>query len=172
MDLQTFFLQETQNKSFKQEAKKGQSVLYLGLQGASRAYMAKTLLRLANEQKVVIVTNNLLQADHFYNDLQNDFDEDQLHLFNVPESVAADWAIASPEALADRLTVLNWARDPETSGVLITPMFGLKRLLTPTEIWDNTRLQVKLGDELEPAKLVQRLLNQGYQRAEIVMTPG
>lgn len=172
MDLQTFFLQETQNESFKQEAKKGQSVLYLGLQGASRAYMAKTLLSLANEQKVVIITNNLLQADHFYNDLQNDFDEDQLHLFNVPESVAADWAIASPEALADRLTVLNWARDPETTGVLITPMFGLKRLLTPTEIWDNTRIQVKLGDELEPAKLVQRLLNQGYQRAEIVMTPG
>lgn len=172
MDLQTFFLQETNNKEFKQQAKKGQSVLYLGLQGASRAYMAKTLLNLASEQKVVIVTNNLLQADHFYHDLQAYFEEDQLHLFNVPESVAADWAIASPEALADRLNMLNWARDTKSTGILITPMFGLKRLLTPTDIWDNTHIHLKLGDEIEPGQLVQKLMVQKYRHAEIVMTPG
>jgi len=172
LDLQSFFLNEAHNKEFKQQAKNGQSVLYLGLQGPSRAFVAKTLLNLATEQKVVIVTNNLLQADHFYSDLQNYFEEDQLYLYNVPESVAADWAIASPEALADRLTVLNWARDPKASGVLITPVFGLKRLLAPTEVWDQTRIRLKIGDEIEPINLVQKLIYQGYHQAEIVMTPG
>lgn len=172
MDLQTFFLNEAHNKDFKQQAKNGQSVLYLGLQGASRAYIAKTLFNLASEQKVVIVTNNLLQADHFYNDLQSDFDDNQLHLYNVPESVAADWAIASPEALADRLAVLNWARNPESTGILITPIFGLKRLLAPTDIWDNTLTRLKTGEELEPRQLVEQLNHLGYQHAEIVMTPG
>ena len=156
----------------RQALAKGQSVLFLGLQGLAKAYVAQLAYKQAVDQKYLIVTHNLLEAERYLDDLANFIPEDRLYLFNTAESVAADLAIASPEALADRLKVMKFLRESEEGGIVIAPLFALKKRLMPASLWDSLFLELKLGDDLAAPQLAKELLARGYKRRPIVAGPG
>lgn len=172
MQLQNYFIQQTQNKSLATQIREGRSVLYLGLQGSARSYLASLIFNGSPEKKVVIITANLLQAENLSDDLRNYLPAENVQIFMAAESVAADFAVASPEGLSDRLKALQWMRDSDATGVCLVPMLGMKKLLSPIEIWDNLQQEISVGEEFTPDELTQRLVQLGYTRNSITMKPG
>ncbi|MHA6380759.1 transcription-repair coupling factor, partial [Aerococcus sanguinicola] len=166
------YMTEALDTDARQALAEGQSVLFLGLQGLSKAYIAQLAYKQAMGQKYLIVTNNLLEAERYLDDLANFIPEDRLYLFNSAESVAADLAVASPEALADRLAVMKFLRESEEGGIILAPLFALKKRLMPAELWDSLHLELSLGDDLPAPQLAKDLLARGYKRRPIVASPG
>ncbi|RAV64933.1 transcription-repair coupling factor [Aerococcus urinae] len=172
MNLENYLNEKIIDSKLKNTLRTGQSVLYLGLQAASKAYMIAEIQASHPDKKTVVLTNNLLQAERFYEDLQTFNPEADLHLYSSPESVAEDLAIQSPEALGDRLATLDWLLDEDSSGILISPIFGLKRALTPVSEWKHLVKNIQRGQELAVDQLKADLLLLGYERVEAVLRPG
>lgn len=172
MDLQSFFIDHSPNKEFNKQLSDGQSVLYLGLQGTGKSFLATNLYDQAAEGKLVIVVNDLLQAERYQDDLATLLPDIPVYLYNLSDSVAVDWAVASPEALADRLQTLDWLLDDQAHGIAILPWLVFKKYLTPLDQWQENCLEIKLGDECVARELLAQLLVMGYQRVDMTMKPG
>lgn len=172
MQLQDYFYQQSQNKALATQINSGRSVLYLGLQGSARSYLASLIYQGSPENKMIIVTPNLLHAETLSDDLRNFLPNETIHIFTVAESVAADFAVASPEALSERLKAIKWMRDPQATGICLVSVLGAKKLLTPPQLWDDLQKTINIGDELTPDDLTQSLIQMGFSRNTITMKPG
>lgn len=172
MQLKDYFIQQTQNKEIETQIKTGRSVLYLGLQGTARSYLASLIAKGAPEQKIIIVTPNLLQAQNLSDDMQQFLPKEKIHIFMSAESVAADFAVASPEALSERLKALKWIMDPDARGICLVPILGMKKQLTPPALWQELQVSLNLKDEQTPAELTKSLVAMGYEHSNVTMKPG
>lgn len=150
----------------------GERALYLGLQGSSKSLLAWQILRASKAQKLLIVTHDLLEAEHYATDLEQWLPSDAVHVYQSPETVAQDMAIASPEALASRLEALAWLSNPGARGILLVPYFALKMPLTPVDVWQAAQIEVQQGEELSAPALAERLIGMGYERVAMTVKPG
>lgn len=141
----------------------GERALYLGLQGSSKSLLAWQILRASKAQKLLIVTHDLLEAEHYATDLEQWLPSDAVHVYQSPETVAQDMAIASPEALASRLEALAWLSNPGARGILLVPYFALKMPLTPVDVWQAAQIEVQQGEELSAPALAERLIGYGLR---------
>lgn len=172
MDSQTYLLQQTPNKQLEEQLQTNQSVLYLGLQGAAKSLLAATLYDQMTERKLVIVAADSIQAEQYIDDLASLSPDTPLYLYNVPDSVAADWAIASPEALSEQIEALDFLQNDQAEGICVIPLLGLKKRVTPPEIWRNLSQTYQLNDEVAARDLLANLLAMGYERVSMTMKPG
>jgi transcription-repair coupling factor (superfamily II helicase) len=80
---------------------------------------------------------------------------------------------ASPEqiALSDRLGALRALAGSEPKIILASPGAALERTL-PKEVLADVAVELKPGDQLDPAKFLKTLTNLGYEHAEPVRLPG
>ncbi|AMB99170.1 transcription-repair coupling factor [Aerococcus urinaehominis] len=171
MHVSDLFLKETKSRDLALDLQDKQAVLYLGLQGAAKAYLDQLIYQHNPDQHLIIVVAHNHQADVLADDLRLFLPDQSIRVFQVGESVAADQAIASPEALSERLQVLQNLASGQP-GITIVPVLGLKKLLTPYQRWQELCQTISLGQELTPDQLKQDLIKLGYDQAEIVMKPG
>lgn len=144
--------------------------LVAGLSGSARA-MFIAAMYIETKQPQLVVTHNLYQAQKLYDDLVEIIGENEVYLYPVNELIAAEIAIASPELKAQRIEALNhWCT--QKSGILIAPIAGLRRILPPKEIWQNSQVSLKVGEELDLDEFLLTLVKMGYERASMVSTPG
>ena len=141
-----------------------------GLSGASRSLMI-SLLKESLKRPVLLVTHQLIQAQQLYDDLQELTDSDQVHLYPVNELMASEIAIASPELRSQRIESLNqWLN--QDSGLLIAPVAALKRVMPPKTYWEHNQLPFRVGEEIDLDGYLNRFIQMGYERTEMVATPG
>ncbi|MBA2176996.1 transcription-repair coupling factor [Halobacillus locisalis] len=141
-----------------------------GLSGASRSLMI-SLLKESLKRPVLLVTHQLIQAQQLYDDLQELTDADQVHLYPVNELMASEIAIASPELRSQRIESLNqWLN--QDSGLLIAPVAALKRVMPPKTYWEHNQLPFRVGEEIDLDGYLNRFIQMGYERTEMVATPG
>ncbi len=141
-----------------------------GLSGSARTLLLASIYELTKRPQIV-VTNNLFQAQKLYDDLVSLIGEEFVYLYPVNELISSEIAIASPEMRGQRIEVLNFWSQANT-GIVITPIAGLRRLLPPQEIWQQCQLSFKVGGEIEVEQTLKKLVQAGFQRSEMVSTPG
>jgi transcription-repair coupling factor (superfamily II helicase) len=97
--------------------------------------------------------------------------ESDLH--QLPSGISALFEDASPEttALSDRIGSLRFLTQPGPGIVIATPQAALERTL-PREVLEQVFFRVRVGDEIDPEKVVRTLEMLGYELAEPVRIPG
>ncbi|MBH0231836.1 transcription-repair coupling factor [Halobacillus yeomjeoni] len=141
-----------------------------GLSGASRSVMI-SLLRESLHRPVLLVTHQLVQAQQLYEDMQELTSSAEVHLYPVNELIASEIAIASPELRSQRIDALTqWFN--QDSGILIAPVAALKRMMPPKSYWEHNQLPFRVGEEIDLDQYLQRFISMGYERTEMVATPG
>ncbi|QOY37466.1 transcription-repair coupling factor [Anaerobacillus isosaccharinicus] len=141
-----------------------------GLTGSARTLLLASVYEQTKRSQIV-VTNNLFQAQKLYDDLVGLIGEELVYLYPVNELISSEIAVASPEMRGQRIEALNFLSQ-EKAGVVITPIAGLRRLLPPKEIWQQCQLKFKVGEEINVEEKLKKLVQAGFQRTEMVSTPG
>ncbi len=92
---------------------------------------------------------------------------------DLPSGTSALFEDSTPEhiALSDRLGALRALTEDKPWVVLTTPQAVLERTL-PKEVLTDAFIDVSPGDEIDPEKLLQQLVNLGYEPQEPVRLPG
>ncbi|MFT4415985.1 transcription-repair coupling factor [Fredinandcohnia humi] len=144
--------------------------LIAGLSGSARTVIAATLYKQTNKP-ILVVTHNLYQAQKIYDDLNVLLQEDEVFLYPVNELIASEIGIASPELKGQRIEALNyWSH--HSKGVIVAPIAGVKRLITPKKLWMESQLVFTVGDDIEVPATLERLVTMGYERVSMVSAPG
>src|SRR5690625_2776350 len=98
--------------------------LVAGLSGSAKSLLVSIVHELI-DRPVLLVTNQLIQAQQLYDDLSEFLGEKDLHLYPVNEMIASDIAISSPELKSQRIEALTeWTKNKK--GILIAPVAALK----------------------------------------------
>jgi transcription-repair coupling factor (superfamily II helicase) len=144
--------------------------LVTGHSGSSRSLLMSALFQ-NGRRPIMIVTNNLLQAQKVVDDLIALLPNEKIYLFPTNEMIAAELSVSSPELRAQRLTALNHFSTSE-KGILVTSIAGLKKQLPPKSEWLKNQLIIKLGTEIDLQRLSIDLVAMGYSRSHMVSSPG
>ncbi|TRM11117.1 transcription-repair coupling factor [Lentibacillus cibarius] len=144
--------------------------LVAGLSGSARSLFVSTINE-SLHRPVLLVTNQLVQAQQLYEDLAELAGDEHVYLYPVNELIASEIAIASPELRAQRIEALTaWSQ--QQSGILIAPVAALKRILPPTDYWANYQLPFNTGEAIDLDSYLSSLVDMGYERVSMVRTPG
>ncbi|WP_096203246.1 transcription-repair coupling factor [Bacillus sp. FJAT-45350] len=171
LDLQHYLLKSEEIKAVTSGIEANLSEqLIAGLTGSARTLMIATIYK-ETKRTQLVVTHNLYQAQKLYEDLTDLIEEEHVFLYSVNELISSEIAIASPEMKAQRVEVLNLLVN-EFSGIVIVPMAGLRRLIPPKEIWKASQIKFEVGQEIEVEKLLTTLVAVGFQRVDMVASPG
>lgn len=147
------------------------SQMVLGLTGSAKHLAAAAAFETI-EGPLVVVTPTLLQATQTYEELSQWYDDDRVHLFVVEESLAAEFAIQSPEVVSQRIRALQFLTSGE-HGIVVVPLSGLQKWLVPMAVWRQSTISLTVGEtEIEVEDLVGRLGEMGYRREAMVAAPG
>ncbi len=141
-----------------------------GLIGSAKAFWIQSLYQILGET-VVLVSHNLFQAQKLYEDLVEVHGDEDVFLYPVNDLTAAEMSIASPELMASRIEVLNHLAQGK-KGIVVVPVAGIKRLLSPKALWAESQLSFEVGESKDIEQLTHHLLAMGYEREEMVSSPG
>ncbi|OIJ17684.1 transcription-repair coupling factor [Anaerobacillus alkalilacustris] len=142
-----------------------------GLTGSARTLLLASIFE-QSKRPQLIVTNNLFQAQKLYDDLVSLVGEELVYLYPVNELISSEIAVASPEMRGQRIEVLNFLSKQQSTGIVIAPISGLRRLLPPKDIWKQSQIVFKVGDEINVEQTLKRLVQAGFQRSDMVSSPG
>ncbi len=141
-----------------------------GLPGSARSLWMASIQQ-AVEKQTVVVTHHLSQAQALVDDLSDLIGTDQVFLYPVNELIGTEMSVASPELKAQRIKALvDWTK--RDNGVLVAPVAALKRVLPPKSYWEQFTLAFKVGEDVPLASTIQQLVLMGYERTDMVETPG
>ncbi|PLT32651.1 transcription-repair coupling factor [Bacillus sp. V5-8f] len=144
--------------------------LIAGLSGSSRSLLIASVYEETN-RPILVVTHNLLQAQKLYEDLSGFLREEELYIYPANELIAAELSVASPELRAQRIEALNyWSGS--TKGIVIVPIPGLRKILPPKDVWKKFQITLKAGDDLDLDETLNTFVSMGYQRGDMVTSPG
>lgn len=143
--------------------------LVAGLSNSARTvFMASVYQKV--QRPLLIITYNLLQAQKLYEDLAG-LIKDDVYLYPTNELTIADLGISSPELRSQRIEVLNFLCS-NRKGVVIAPISGLRRIIPPKTMWMQHILHWKIDDEINLEEVIQKFVQMGYVRTEMVSAPG
>ncbi|HLQ97616.1 MAG TPA: transcription-repair coupling factor [Candidatus Dormibacteraeota bacterium] len=144
--------------------------LVAGLSGSAKSLLV-SIVHESIDKPVLLVTNQLIQAQQLYDDLSEFLGEKNLHLYPVNEMIASDIAISSPELKSQRIEALTeWTKNKK--GILIAPVAALKRILPPQSYWEKYELAFINGEEINIDEYLLSLVEMGYGHTTMVTAPG
>ncbi|MCT4781332.1 transcription-repair coupling factor, partial [Exiguobacterium soli] len=145
--------------------------LITGLMNSGKALFIAGIYQ-ETKKRFVIVTHNMFQAQKLYDDLIELVPEQDVMLYPVDETLAAELSYgASPELRATRIETRQRLLTTD-DGILIIPLVGLRRYVpTAADFLGHTH-RIKPGDVLSIPDFIQELVDAGYERAATVTTPG
>nr|WP_246593562.1 transcription-repair coupling factor [Evansella tamaricis] len=141
-----------------------------GLAGSARSLLLASIFKKTKRSQLVI-THNLFQAQKIYDDLVFLVGEDNVYLYPVNELIASEIAVASPEMRGQRIEALN-RLVAKKDAIIISPMAGVRRILTPVELWDNSQLSFELEKDINLEETLKQFVFMGFNRVDMVSAPG
>ncbi|MCL2337923.1 MAG: transcription-repair coupling factor, partial [Firmicutes bacterium] len=145
-----------------------------GLTGAQRNLLVAALADRAFPV-LLVVTAGEAEAGQVYDDLASLLPGVQIEQFPVYELLPYYVLAHGKEVLSGRLRVLESLcapADPPQPMIVVAPVEALLRRLSPPEVFSSMRLELSLGDRLAPGELAARLVAMGFERTELVESPG
>lgn len=150
-------------KNFKQQ-------LVIGTVGSQSAYYMAGLIQ-NTPGPVVVVTNNLAQAQSLVEDLKTLTTERLVLLFPALELLPYDVLAHSLDLAGQRMAALT-ALVQEQQPILVAPIDALMRRATPWTVFKENFWTVNLGEVLSLQQVPAQLVNQGYERVDLLEGPG
>ena len=143
-----------------------------GTAGSLPAFVLADLLT-AHGGPLVAILGESESADYLRSDLEQILGSDDRVLFLPPTGQEP----YDPDQLADTLPLVQRAdalarlRDG-FDGILVTSIEAMSDLVPPPETVSDETMVVKVGDEVSPEDLLDRLTGQGFEPVEFVSSPG
>lgn len=143
-----------------------ENVLVTGLSGAAKAtIIAEKYLN--STQQLLVVTNNLYQADKLESDLLQFVEDSDIYKYPMQDIMTEEFSTQSPQFMSERVRTLT-ALAQEERGLFIVPLNGLKKWLTPVDMWKSHQLKLTVGDDIDIDAFLNKLVNMGYRRESVV----
>lgn len=146
------------------------NLLVTGLTPAAKASIIAELYQ-SDHRQVLLVTNNLYQADKLEADLLQSVPDDEIYKYPVQDIMIEEFSTQSPDLMSERVRTLT-ALANERRGLYIVPLNGLKKLLTPKALWQEHQLSLEVGDDIDVDLFLDKLVNMGYRRETVVSNIG
>lgn len=141
--------------------KNNQNIL---LSGVTTSFYAP-LLQMVYENKkrpVVIMMQNLYQAQRLYDQLVELMDGDLVRLFPMDEFITAEMLASSSELRIERMNTLA-AITENSSKIVVTHVAGAARFLPPKEVFKQADIFLEVGGCYDLDELKRKLIELGYQ---------
>lgn len=146
------------------------NLLVTGLNPSAKAVMIAQQYK-ASDQQMLIVTNNLFQAERLENDLAQLIPTSDLFKYPIQDIMIEEFSTQSPDLMSERIrTLTHLARGH--NGLFIVPINALKKLVTPTSLFKDYVIDIQLGEDIDLPQMQQQLVSMGYKRRDRVTTLG
>lgn len=122
-----------------------------------------------NDQSIVILTSTLLEATNLLNSLTS-YTDDVL-FFPMDDFLTSMAISASPELMVTRLETLNEIIKGKKK-IIITHIMSYLRFLPSKDLYQQSVISLKVGNEYDIKQLGVQLLNIGYKRDTLVSKTG
>ncbi len=146
------------------------NILVTGLNQSSKALLILEQY-LKHDKQLVIVTNNLYQADKLEADILQLLPPEEVFKFPVQDIMIEAFSTQSPDLMSERVRTLTHLAQSK-KGLFIVPINGLKKQLTPPSIWKDHYKSIKIGDDIELEEWAKQLVDMGYKRQSLVSAIG
>lgn len=126
-------------------------------------------INIYDNKNILVVVNSLYEANKLYSIL-NSYNSNTL-LFPMDDFLTSEALAVSPELKIKRLETLKKINDCENQ-IVITNLMGYLRYLPTKEDYLKSLLNLRVGNIIEPNKLVEKLISIGYSRETLVNKTG
>ena len=128
-------------------------------------YLKKILL--SQNKSILVVTPTLYEANKIYSNFSND---ESSFLFQSEQIINEDIISKSPETKAERLNVINKIQNNKS--IVFTDVSGYLTKLTSKKEYNNSIIDIEIGQEINIENLKERIFNNGYNKEVITTTTG
>lgn len=139
------------------------------LSGVTPSFYA-SLMQMLYENKrrpVVIMMQNLYQAQRLYDQLVELMDEGLVRFFPMDEFITAEMLASSSELRIERMNTLSSIiEDPNR--IIVTHVAGAARFLPPKEVFQQADISLEVGECYDLDTLKRKLIELGYQSVRAV----
>ncbi|VED33511.1 transcription-repair coupling factor [Staphylococcus warneri] len=142
------------------------NILVTGLSPSAKATIIAEKY-LADQKQMLLVTNNLYQADKIEADILQYVSGEEIYKYPVQDIMTEEFSTQSPQLMSERVRTLTALAHGE-KGLFIVPLNGLKKWLTPVEMWRNHQMTLNVGDDMDVDDFLNKLVNMGYRRESVV----
>ena len=143
-----------------------ENILVTGLSPSAKATIIAEKY-LTDHKQMLLITNNLYQADKLETDLLQYIDSAEVYKYPVQEIMTEEFSTQSPQLMSERVRTLTALAQNE-KGLFIVPLNGLKKWQPPIDIWQAHQIHLHIGQDIDVAHLLQQLVNMGYRRESVV----
>ncbi len=121
-------------------------------------------------QNLVVIKNNLYNAQRLYNKIANLVQEKNCTLFAVEESLRVESIATSPEMNAKKIETMSLLLDDHPR-IIITHAAAVIRMLPLPETFKSRSISLKLNQRISMKQLKETLIKAGYQMVNRVDQP-
>jgi transcription-repair coupling factor (superfamily II helicase) len=130
----------------------------------ARAIVVAGLAARSDRQPIVVAVPTTGEAERLVRDLGAFLGPDEVDLFPAWETLPFERVSPAVDTMGHRLRTLWHLRDPQRAPrVIVAPVRALVQRLGP-HVADVEPIVVGVGDQVDPAELVERLVRDGYRR--------
>lgn len=140
--------------------------------GSSDSFFGLYLYNLLNKFKknIYVVVNSLYEANIIYDNTC--VFTDDVFLFPMDDFLTSEALAISPDLLINRMETLKKIEESNNPKIIITNLMGCLRFLPSKKKYEESIIRLKVGDEISPGKLSEKLSFCGYKRNSIVTNTG
>src|SRR5699024_2029233 len=132
-----------------------ENVLVTGLSSSAKAtIIAEKFIH--SPKQMLVITNNLYQADKLESDLLQYVDADDIYKYLMQDIMTEEFSTQSPQFMSERVRTLT-AIAQEKRCLFIVPLNGLKKWLTPVEMWQSHQLRLAICDDIDVDEFLNKL---------------
>ena len=143
-----------------------ENILVTGLSPSAKAtIIAEKYLK--DHKQMLLVTNNLYQADKIETDILQYVDDSEVYKYPVQDIMTEEFSTQSPQLMSERVRTLTALAQGE-KGLFIVPLNGFKKWLTPVDLWKDHQMTLKVGQDIDVDAFLNKLVNMGYRRESVV----
>ena len=114
---------------------------------------------------MLLVTNNLYQADKIETDLLQYVDGSEVYKYPVQDIMTEEFSTQSPQLMSERVRTLT-ALAQGQRGLFIVPLNGFE-MANSSRYVENHQMTLKVGEDIDVEAFL-KLVNMGYRRESVV----
>lgn len=141
----------------------------MGITGTTDEFFCALLSKLNKERNLLLITSSLYEANKLYTTLLSY--TNNIYLFPMDDFLTSEAIAISPDLEITRLETLK-STYSKNKKIIITNLMGYLRYLPTRESFSKAMLNLKVGDEISPQNLVQKLCKIGYKKETLVTKTG
>ncbi len=145
--------------------------LVTGMEGSQRSFFIAALYASSSSASLVL-TEDMPRAEKIYEEAGGFLSAEEIYLFPAKDFFYTDEVLTrSKEILQQRIKVLERLAQGKKI-LVVAPVAAVLSKLIPAQLWKKNFLKLQPGVRIERKALLQKLMELGYERTELVETEG